>query len=456
MLLYGPGIVGGLVIPILGAIPDCAVILISGMGEGTTEEVQNQLSVGVGTLVGSTVMLLTIPWGIGVFLGRRDYDEVTDAAAHTPERKPKHTHTSLWTNCVTTLPEIPSTSRIMILSLVGYLIIQLPSFSYSTDKDGGVVRERPWAFGCMIFSGVAFLIYCYMQVRGAESAELERRKQEALRREQWKAKLDRSLGERHVQEMVFRMYDKDNSGFIEPEELSRALAHLGLQVGRKDLSALFESIDVGHEHDGDAGKADGRISLAEFGAAVKMWVDAGQNSINLREKEEQHKSFRLRKEDVKNSVSYGAIEAGAGHKVDDDDEEEEEEEYCQKQTITAQQPARNELRRRGLVRVCNSVCSLVLGSLSLFVFVVFPVRFLSLCVFRRGSERERAESEGLRAVVAGHPVRHDLLRSDGGRDHASGRPIGCVAILHCLRCDAPGFQCLRGVCRSAVRAQEDQ
>lgn len=207
MLLYGPGIVGGLVIPILGAIPDCAVILISGMGEGTTEEVQNQLSVGVGTLVGSTVMLLTIPWGIGVFLGRRDYDEVTDAAAHTPERKPKHTHTSLWTNCVTTLPEIPSTSRIMILSLIGYLIIQLPSFEFATDKDGGVTREKPWAFGCMVFSGIAFLIYCYLQVRGAESAELERRKQEVLRREQWKSKLDRSLGERNVQEMVFRMYD---------------------------------------------------------------------------------------------------------------------------------------------------------------------------------------------------------------------------------------------------------
>lgn len=120
---------------------------------------------------------------------------------------------------------------------------------------------------------------------------------------------------------------------------------MGLQVGRKDLSALFESIDVGHEHDGDAGKSDGRISLAEFGAAVKMWVDAGQNSINLREKEEQHKSFRLRKEDVKSSVSYGAIEAGgalslAGHNLDEE-EEEEEEEYCQNQK-TAQHGMRTD------------------------------------------------------------------------------------------------------------------
>ena len=32
LLMYGPGIIGGLLIPILGAIPDCAVILVSGLG----------------------------------------------------------------------------------------------------------------------------------------------------------------------------------------------------------------------------------------------------------------------------------------------------------------------------------------------------------------------------------------------------------------------------------------
>ena len=67
LLIYGPGIVGGLLIPILGAIPDCAIILISGLGSGNKEEIQHELSVGVGTLVGSTVMLLTVPWAMGVY-----------------------------------------------------------------------------------------------------------------------------------------------------------------------------------------------------------------------------------------------------------------------------------------------------------------------------------------------------------------------------------------------------
>ena len=32
LLIYGPGIVGGLLIPILGAIPDGAIVLVSGLG----------------------------------------------------------------------------------------------------------------------------------------------------------------------------------------------------------------------------------------------------------------------------------------------------------------------------------------------------------------------------------------------------------------------------------------
>jgi hypothetical protein len=63
-----PVIVGGLVLPILGALPDAAMILVSGLGP----DAQEQLSVGVGTLAGSTIMLLTIPWLGGLLIGRCD------------------------------------------------------------------------------------------------------------------------------------------------------------------------------------------------------------------------------------------------------------------------------------------------------------------------------------------------------------------------------------------------
>ena len=56
------GVVGTLVLPILGAVPDGAIVLFSGMGP----QAQAQLSVGVGALAGSTIMLLTLTWGISI------------------------------------------------------------------------------------------------------------------------------------------------------------------------------------------------------------------------------------------------------------------------------------------------------------------------------------------------------------------------------------------------------
>jgi len=65
----GPGIVGGVLIPILGAFPDGMMILMSGLGD--IETVQEELNIGVGTLAGSTIMLLTIPYSVGIYLNRR-------------------------------------------------------------------------------------------------------------------------------------------------------------------------------------------------------------------------------------------------------------------------------------------------------------------------------------------------------------------------------------------------
>merc|ERR1719159_2135067 len=60
------GIVGSIVLPILGAVPDGMMVLFSGLGP----DAQEQVSVGVGALAGSTIMLLTLPWFLAVLGGR--------------------------------------------------------------------------------------------------------------------------------------------------------------------------------------------------------------------------------------------------------------------------------------------------------------------------------------------------------------------------------------------------
>ena len=46
MEVLDPGIIGGLVLPVLGAVPDAVIILMSGLG-GTVEEAQEQVKNGV-------------------------------------------------------------------------------------------------------------------------------------------------------------------------------------------------------------------------------------------------------------------------------------------------------------------------------------------------------------------------------------------------------------------------
>jgi hypothetical protein len=50
-------VIGALLLPVLGALPDTAMIIVSG-ALGPVSEAQVQLGVGMGTLAGSTIMLL--------------------------------------------------------------------------------------------------------------------------------------------------------------------------------------------------------------------------------------------------------------------------------------------------------------------------------------------------------------------------------------------------------------
>jgi len=60
------GVVGSIILPIVGAVPDGLMILFSGLGENP----QSTVAVGVGNLAGSTIMLLTVSWFAVIFGGR--------------------------------------------------------------------------------------------------------------------------------------------------------------------------------------------------------------------------------------------------------------------------------------------------------------------------------------------------------------------------------------------------
>ncbi|KAF0683134.1 Aste57867_24822 [Aphanomyces stellatus] len=164
------GVVGSIVLPVLGAVPDGAIVLFSGMGP----DAQNQLSVGVGALAGSTIMLLTIPWALGIYAGRVDLlGKDLDRGNYAKPKDAKSTWKKLtkplgWLDTgVVVTSEIAANAKVMVGTSLIYLIIQLPAlgFTGTTLEDQGIDRVRvaraihPYALAALVASVVLFVGY---------------------------------------------------------------------------------------------------------------------------------------------------------------------------------------------------------------------------------------------------------------------------------------------------------
>ena len=121
--ILSPGLVGGLLLPILGAVPDAAVIVASGMG-ASREAAQEQVAVGMGTLAGSTVMLLTIAWAGSLWVGRCDLNERGVAIAKTMTHGPIE---GLGKTGVTVDNDTKLNAKVMMASCLLFLIVQIPA-----------------------------------------------------------------------------------------------------------------------------------------------------------------------------------------------------------------------------------------------------------------------------------------------------------------------------------------
>lgn len=176
------GIVGSVVLPVLGAVPDGAIVLFSGMGP----DAQQQVSVGVGALAGSTIMLLTIPWALSVFAGRVNIDE-NGRGNYVRPKGDEHWaklmppgNKSLTKTGVVLFDEIPSTAKVMMCTAMIYLILQVPALFYTGTVDADARAdnakvakiEKPFAIVAFVISMISFVLYLYWNVlRSSEIKE---------------------------------------------------------------------------------------------------------------------------------------------------------------------------------------------------------------------------------------------------------------------------------------------
>eukprot|EP01132_Coremiostelium_polycephalum_P004733 gene4733-5908_t len=155
------GIIGGLVLPFLSAFPDAAIIVVAG---ALGSDPQTQLNIGIGTLAGSTIMLLTIPWSASLLLARCDIrnGESVDGVC---------TSWSLTKTGVTVDEDTPLNAKIMVATSISYLIVQGVAFAYLKDPMSGQKTEKWFALAGFIVCFVLLVCYCTYQVISPQLTE---------------------------------------------------------------------------------------------------------------------------------------------------------------------------------------------------------------------------------------------------------------------------------------------
>jgi Ca2+/Na+ antiporter len=310
----GAGVIGALVLPVLGALPDSMIIIFSSIG-GTREEAQEEVKIGLGTLAGSTIMLLTIAFGSCGILARTD---MINGKPQNHLRKPplgKVPGQSIW-DLEKTGVVVENECKMQALLMCGtaalYLVIQVPAF---TEPE----TDRMFALVGMILCILALLGYCVFQLKYPEMVEMKAEESRLIALEGLaeqallkfsKEKLNDELISRDgkvnnsVLVRYFEIIDVDKSGDIDEKELEKLLTMLKIVPTKEKIEAMLKQFDS----DGD-----GKINQQEFINGMTTWlIEDHQDQKKIEE------SIQLMRDEDTYSTPMDE---------EDEDEEEEEDEY---------------------------------------------------------------------------------------------------------------------------------
>nr|ACN27225.1 unknown [Zea mays] len=271
--IMGPGLVGGLLLPILGALPDALLVLVSGLS-GSKEEAQSQVLIGMGLLAGSTVFLLTLLWGTCVVVGKCDLGPGREAVDVTDTKGFSLTGTGVTTDVQTSYA-----ARIMGLSVIPFIIAQFPKMLKTHHG------QRLAMLLALVVSFALVLAYCLYQVfqpwiqrRKLAYAKHKHVISGILRHAQMQS-LGRLLNDdgtpnEQVIRKLFRKIDMDES-----RSLSRAELH-ALIVGINFEEVDFDRTDAVDKvmDDFDTSRND-VVEEEEFVQGMRKWLDEARRSV---------------------------------------------------------------------------------------------------------------------------------------------------------------------------------
>lgn len=230
-----PGLIGGLLLPILGAFPDSLLVVVSGIG-GSKTEAQEQVLVGVGVLAGSTILLLTVAWGGSVIMGRCD---LTGPNRTAKDRTLTKGYSPTETG-VTVDEQTKTGAWIMLITVLPYLVIAIPLLDRHKRSQGKIA-----ALIGLIVAIIGIIGYCtyqvmspWLQKKRFSEARLHYVRTLALRDLQRLSK-DKSWGgllledgatpNRETLAHIFKQFDENGDGQLSRAEVKALIVGLGIQ-----------------------------------------------------------------------------------------------------------------------------------------------------------------------------------------------------------------------------------
>ncbi|KAI3898158.1 hypothetical protein MKX03_021750 [Papaver bracteatum] len=296
-----PGIFGDSVFEILGAFPESMMIVVAGLSK-SKDVAEEKVLTGVGLLAGSTVFLLTFVWGTCVIVGRNEI--LSDNSLSNLNRRNKQldarrpwiskARSYITDYGVTTDRETSYTSRIMILSIIPFVLIQIPELVIKLSYVRDIITVVTLGVSIAIF----FLYFLYqvfqpwIQVRRLEYVKLEYIMTNFLKHAQKQAagKLLAEDGSPNllIIEGLFDKVDADGNANICPSEIRELIKELTADAKDMDeddiIAQIIREFDENNDH---------LISRAEFVNGFAKWVVRTKDLHEEKRVEEEAKSNLL-------------------------------------------------------------------------------------------------------------------------------------------------------------------
>ncbi|XP_030552375.1 sodium/calcium exchanger NCL2-like [Rhodamnia argentea] len=265
--MFGTGLFGASLFQMLGTFPQVIIMLASAV-TSSSDTIESMATMGMAMLAGSAIFSLSLVWGSVIAFGSRDFS--SSSSSSTSVNQSTKTSISLTGSGVETDTETKYIARIMFVSMIPFLILQLAKIINSTTGTRIVVLIS------LIITVIYLIIYCTYQVF---QPWIQRKRLAYITRLSGGESIIESLltidgkpSELRIKDL-FQKIDQNQDSKVSKTELYAFM--LGIQIEEAGMStddfsdAVMKKFDISQ---------DEGISESEFVQGLCKWLDEDMES----------------------------------------------------------------------------------------------------------------------------------------------------------------------------------